>query len=147
LATTVPQSQRIERRLGALGGPSGASLSHHLLSREVNERIALLRDSADRDRELSLVCECDRRSCTTTLRLLPDAYEELRRFPTRFAVSAGHINDAEERPVMERRSFVIIEKLGASAPAAIRADPRKRRAASAADDAAKRSDDAFVVTA
>lgn len=53
-------------------------------------------------------------------------YEHLRRIPTRFAVLEDHELPAVERVVEKNDRYLVVEKLGKSAVAAITLDPRRR---------------------
>jgi hypothetical protein len=96
------------------------------LFREVNEVVVLVGDQRDDD-DLELVCECANPSCVASVRIRLDEYEGVRRFPTRFIVKPGHDSVASERIVEEAAGFVVVEKFGPAARAAIRLDPRRRR--------------------
>jgi hypothetical protein len=48
----------------------------------------------------------------------------VRRFPTRFLVRANHLG-LDERIVQETPEYVVVEKVGPGATAAISHDPRK----------------------
>jgi hypothetical protein len=106
-----------------------ASVPSQLLFREANEQIYLRRSStAGSDGSVEIICECERRGCVRTLRLSPERYEAVRRFPTRFVMRPGHSTDEDERIVEQHGDFVVVEKTGPSAQIAIRLDPRNRRA-------------------
>jgi hypothetical protein len=96
------------------------------LFREVNERIEELAESFDLMDELSILCECGSDQCDERIALSEDEYEKLRRIPTRFAVRPGHEIPEVERVVERHDAFVVVEKFGDSAQAAIRLDPRRR---------------------
>ena len=105
-----------------------SSVPSQLLFREVNEQLFLRRDpSVTDDSEIEVVCECERRSCITGVRLSVKEYEAIRRFPTRFLMRLGHSSFEDERVVEDHDGFVVVEKTGPSAQVAIRLDPRKRR--------------------
>jgi len=53
-------------------------------------------------------------------------YERVRSDPTHFAVLRGHDIAEVERIVEENERFVVVEKFGASAEAAIELDPRRK---------------------
>jgi len=99
---------------------------HQALFREVNERIEELAETFVRKDELSILCECGSRECDERVALLKDEYEKLRRIPTHFAVRPGHEIPDVERVVERHDGFVVVEKFGESAKAAIRLDPRRR---------------------
>ena len=99
------------------------------LFREVNEQILLLADPSGSGGPAELVCECANPSCFATFEIDLDDYEGVRRFPTRFIVKPSHLSDDNDRIVIEGPSFVVVEKVGPAARAAIRLDPRRRRLA------------------
>ena len=94
--------------------------------REVNERIKEVRPRWD-DRPISILCECGSSGCSETIELTTAEYERLRLHPTHFAVVPGHQIPAFERVVEENWRYVIVEKFGESAVAAIKLDPRRRK--------------------
>jgi hypothetical protein len=98
-----------------------------LLFREINEELSRpLEDGADASAHLVVLCECERARCRRTLRLTRARYEEIRRFPTRFLMCAGHAG-VGERIVATDGALIVVEKTGARAQIAIRLDPRRRR--------------------
>jgi hypothetical protein len=99
---------------------------HQALFREVNERIEELAETFDLKDELTILCECGSGRCAERIALREDEYERLRRIPTHFAVRPGHETPAVERVVERHDAFVVVEKFGGSAGAAIRLDPRRR---------------------
>jgi hypothetical protein len=96
------------------------------LFREVNERIEELAETFDVKDELTILCECGSGRCDERIALREDEYEQLRRIPTHFAVLPGHEIPDVERVVERHDGFVVVEKFGDSAKAAIRLDPRRR---------------------
>ena len=99
---------------------------HQSLFREVNERIEELAETFDVKHELTILCECGSGDCAERIALSEDEYEQLRRIPTHFAVLPGHEIPDVERVVERHDGFVVVEKFGESAKAAIRLDPRRR---------------------
>jgi hypothetical protein len=95
------------------------------LFREVNERIEELRPS---ELLMEFACECSNTGCTASLPLDTDEYEAVRLFPTHFIVMPGHELDEVERVVELNERYAVVEKFGAGGPAAVRLDPRARRA-------------------
>ena len=95
------------------------------LFREVNERIEGLAERLDLSDAMPILCECGSMSCNEGIELTRTEYELLRLHPTRFAVVAGHDIPAVERVVEENERFVIVEKFGEGAAAAIEHDPRR----------------------
>jgi hypothetical protein len=93
----------------------------------VNEEVARITDSFAIDEELECVCECDRGDCLHRIALSRDAYEAVRRFPTRFLLKAEHVG-GDDRIVEQTAGYVVVEKVGRSAQSAIRLDPRRQAA-------------------
>jgi len=96
------------------------------LFRELNERIEELADTFDLFDSLPIVCECGSTHCDDKIELTVAEYERVRRDPTHFAVLRGHDIAEVERIVEENERFVVVEKFGASAEAAIELDPRRK---------------------
>jgi hypothetical protein len=108
--------------------PSG--VPEQLLVREVNDRALqiALRDAGARVPEvIEVICECERRGCPGRFEMALDQYEAVRRFPTRFVIKRGHPVGEDERVAADEAVFVVVEKTGRSAGAAIRLDPRRRQ--------------------
>jgi hypothetical protein len=128
--TTPGYSDLLPRR-SAVPSPPPRSISvpSQLLSRELNEEIALKRGSlgASDEYEIAVVCECECRNCAREFRIPLGRYEAVRRFPTRFVMKPGHTKATNERIVEDGSGFVVIEKIGPEAQVAIRLDPRRRR--------------------
>jgi len=97
----------------------------------VNERIGDLAEHLDFSDAMPLLCECGTGGCTERLELTRTEYEQLRRYPTRFAVLPGHQIPGVERVVEEHEGFLVVEKLGDSAVVACRLDPRSHRSGGA----------------
>jgi hypothetical protein len=97
-----------------------------VLFREVNERIEELGETFELTDELTILCECGLGGCSETIALSEEAYENLRRIPTHFAILPGHEIPAVERVVAWHEGFVVVEKVGESADVAIKLDPRRR---------------------
>ena len=95
------------------------------LFREVNERIEELRPG---EMVIEFACECSNTECTASLALSDNECESVRRFPTHFIVMPGHELDEVERVVQRNERYEVVEKFGAGGPAAVRLDPRARRA-------------------
>jgi hypothetical protein len=96
-----------------------------LLFRDVNERIKEIAESFDRGAEIEILCECGLSGCTERFKLPVVEYERLRLFPTRFAISPGHEIPSGERIVEENERYIVVEKFGDGAVAAIKLDPRR----------------------
>jgi hypothetical protein len=97
------------------------------LFREVNERIEELAGDFDLLDAVPILCECGSTECSERIELTAAEYEQLRRVPTHFAVLAGHEIPEVERVIEENTRYVVVEKFGESASAAIQLDPRRRQ--------------------
>jgi hypothetical protein len=101
------------------------SVPSQILARALNEQIYARRNSFTKS-DIEIMCECERRDCSKRLRISMESYEAIRKSPIRFVTSSGHAS-ADERVIEEQKQFVVVEKTGVSARAAIRLDPRPRR--------------------
>jgi hypothetical protein len=95
------------------------------LFREVNERIEELRPG---EMLIEFACECSNTDCAASLPLSDDEYESVRLIPTHFIITPGHELDEVERVVEHNERYAVVEKFGAGGPAAVKLDPRARRA-------------------
>jgi hypothetical protein len=109
-------------------GDDAVSVIHQTLRREVNEQIRKLGpgSSIGPPDTIEAVCECAYVGCTSRVELGVPNYEEVRRFPSRFVVKAGHEVSLLERVVAESDTYVIVEKVGRAGIYAVRVDPRRR---------------------
>src|SRR5437016_14174953 len=94
--------------------------------REVNEKIEAVAADLDLLDEIPIFCECGSANCHEHIALTETEYERPRRFPTHFAVLPGHDLPAVERVVEKNDRYLVVEKFGESAIAAIKLDPRRR---------------------
>jgi len=97
---------------------------NQVLLREVNEQIRSLSTSFGETGTISVVCECARDGCMVLLPVSVEDYEAVRHIPTRFFLAEGHEIAGVETVVEETPDYIVVEKTGASAPVAIRMDPR-----------------------
>jgi hypothetical protein len=74
---------------------------------------------------LELVCECWQNTCSATLSMSVEEYEEVRRVPTRFIVASGHVNRLVEQIVEDTAAYMVIEKIEMGAKVAATLDPRR----------------------
>jgi hypothetical protein len=95
------------------------------LFREVNERIDELTEVFDLQDEMTIFCECGSEKCHEQISMTGAEYEKLRRIPTHFAVLPGHDVPAVERVIARNTRYVVVEKFGEAASAAIKLDPRR----------------------
>jgi hypothetical protein len=121
-AAAEKSNAQAEATLGAKQ-PRPAAANGQITFRRVNEEIRRLADNCDLD-ELDVFCECERGDCVTQFSVPTDDYEAVRRFATRFLVRPNHLGP-DERIVEETPAYVVVEKVGAGAAAAISHDPRK----------------------
>ena len=96
------------------------------LFREVNERIDDLARHFDLQDEMTILCECASDQCNERITITEAEYQSLRRIPTHFAVLAGHEIPTVERIVERDDRYIVVEKFGESAVAAIKLAPRRR---------------------
>jgi hypothetical protein len=75
--------------------------------------------------QTEFVCECADQECIERLRLALGKYEEVRRFPTHFIVSADHIYREYERVVEQVDGYVVVEKFGEAGKEALKWDKRR----------------------
>jgi hypothetical protein len=87
--------------------------------REVNERIA---ENAQRFEAGSteFICECDDPQCTARVEATIDEYEGVRANGTTFLLAPGHGDKSIEQVVEHRGTFVVVEKVQATARALVR---------------------------
>ncbi len=93
--------------------------------REVNERIEQITGD-HRVLEAEILCECAAAGCTASITLTLDEYEAVRRILTHFLVAPDHTVPDIERVVRQNERYVVVEKFGEGARAAVRLDPRRR---------------------
>jgi hypothetical protein len=65
-----------------------------------------------------IACECADVTCVRTLEIRPDAYQEVRSSPRRFAVLRGHVYADVEDIVSEADGYVVVEKTALTADVA-----------------------------
>ena len=93
------------------------------LFREVNERIAQVGDAAAHE-TVEFLCECAATTCVTLIRMTAGEYEDVRRVPTHFFVTPGHVLRDVEDVVADRGHFLIVRKRGEAEEVAVAEDPR-----------------------
>jgi hypothetical protein len=96
------------------------------LMREVNEQIHTLGRRLGRE-WCEVVCECAGAECLRPIMAGSAEYESVRRFPSRFLVAPGHEDLDFERVVEDHGAYVVVEKIGVGASAAIELDSRRAR--------------------
>jgi hypothetical protein len=96
--------------------------------RDVNERVRRINEAFSVVVPLGeWVCECADQDCSTRITMTHDAYETIRRDPTRFLVAVGdeHVVPEIEEVVERHEQYWIVEKLGDAAKLATSVDPRQ----------------------
>lgn len=89
------------------------SAAHQALRREVNEQISEINERflIGAGETIDVMCECAHGDCTGRITIQVAAYEQVRRFATRFLVKQGHeIGDAE-RVVGEGEGYVVVQRV------------------------------------
>jgi hypothetical protein len=71
------------------------------------------------------LCECEDGRCTELIALTRVEYEEVRAYPKRFVVVAGH-QEADARIVQEAPRFTVVEKIGEEGKLVAARNPRAR---------------------
>jgi hypothetical protein len=95
------------------------------LFRAVNEEIRKVNEKFSEFTEtFTIACECADSGCLEMLRIGPEAYEEVRAHPNRFAVLPGHVYPEVERVVQDYPAYVVVEKERVAADVADLLDPR-----------------------
>jgi hypothetical protein len=98
---------------------------NEVLFRDVNERIKEINRGMGFDEGTDFICECGNAKCATPITLKLREYEEVRAYPTRFAIHPGHEVVDVERVVEENDRFAVVEKTPEiAARIAIDHDPR-----------------------
>jgi hypothetical protein len=91
------------------------------LFREVNERVRAVSQSfADDAGTIDFMCECAMTDCEERVHLSLADYQEIRRVPTHFFVTASmeHVFPDAERIFAEREGYYVVEKFGEAGVAA-----------------------------
>ena len=91
------------------------------LFREINERIVEITDTLP---GVEVMCECVNERCKATVVLAQHEYEAVRRSPSRFIVTPGHVALEIERAVETHDGYLVVEKTGEAGRTAVRLDPR-----------------------
>ena len=93
--------------------------------RSVNEQIGATNEKFGVALEGTLfVCECANETCMERITLALTKYEQVRSFPTRFIVIAGHVYLAYERVVEHVDGYMVVEKFGEAGKEALKLDDR-----------------------
>lgn len=99
------------------------------LFREVNERLREMNEAFELAAgDAEFLCECASEDCMKPVSITVDAYEQVRRVSTHFAVAPGmeHVFPDVERIFAKRDGYSVVEMFGEAGLAAIKLDPRKR---------------------
>lgn len=97
-----------------------------MLFREVNERIVEGAEQADFAGPTYFVCECGDATCSETIEVRLDEYEQARAHATVFLVAPGHDEPNLDRVLSRNDRFATVEMIGAAATIAEASDPRAR---------------------
>ncbi len=100
--------------------PSSGARSESLF-RDINDRIVEITDALP---GVEVMCECVNERCKATVVLAQDEYEAVRRSPSRFIVTPGHVALEIERAVETYDRYLVVEKFGEAGKTAVRLDPR-----------------------
>jgi hypothetical protein len=90
-----------ERRLAANEG----------VLKKLNEQFDRI-DSAFKQHELHLLCECGDEACRGRIRITHSEYEPVHHHPDRFLVLPGHDRPELERVVARHPTYLVVEKTG-----------------------------------
>jgi hypothetical protein len=95
--------------------------------REANERIESLagqfaklagRLGWDTEKQLELICECDKATCAERIRMSRAEYEAVRAEDTHFALYPGHADLEVERVISSHAGYEVVAKEGPAAEVA-----------------------------
>jgi hypothetical protein len=101
--------------------------ANEAIFREVNERIESLagqfaklagRLGWDAEKQLQLICECDKVTCAEGIRMSRAEYEAVRADDTHFALYPGHADLEVERVISSHPDYEIVAKDGPAAEVA-----------------------------
>lgn len=92
--------------------------------RDVNEALRASKPVASSEQLFPFRCECGVLGCNQLVELTVPEYEAVRSDATRFLILDGHQIPEAERVVERRERYSVVEKLAASAEAAVDTDPR-----------------------
>jgi hypothetical protein len=77
--------------------------------RRVNEGMEIGQDPAGL---LTFICECGRLRCDELVQLTRREYEDIRKYPRRFAILDGHEILEAEKIVERNDRYLVVEKVG-----------------------------------
>ena len=97
---------------------------NEVLFRETNEAIERGQWLEDPAKRVRFRCECSRVTCGDAVEITLAEYEQVRQFPRRFVIAAGHEMPEIETVVRRAGSHVIVEKRDAAGATAEANDPR-----------------------
>jgi hypothetical protein len=98
---------------------------NEVLFRETNEAIERGQWRDDPDKPVRFRCECSRLECSEAVAVTLGQYEQVRRFPRRFLVIAGHEIPEIETVVSRDDGYMVVEKRDAAGETAAATDPRR----------------------
>ena len=92
--------------------------------RDANEQIQAKADELGfGPRPTPYLCECEDGRCTNLIALTRAEYEEVRAYPRRFVMVAGH-QEADARIVQAAPRFTVVEKIGEEGTLVAARNPR-----------------------
>lgn len=80
--------------------------------RQINEKIDQGAEQHQVASTLPFHCECGQLTCTETIELQPDVYDEIASNPLHFVVKPEHRINQIEDVVADRDSYLVVEKVG-----------------------------------
>jgi hypothetical protein len=98
-------------------------------SRERNEWIAETRSALALDHAATevYVCECSDSVCRVRISLTRLEYEDVRGYPTRFAIATDHENPEVDQLVSEWGRYTVVQKIAGSAARIARETDQRHR--------------------
>jgi hypothetical protein len=97
---------------------------NEVLFREANEAIERGQWPDNPAKPVRFRCECSNMECNEAVELTLAEYEQVRRFPRRFVIVAGHEIPDIEAVVARADGHVVVEKRDTAGETAAAADPR-----------------------
>jgi hypothetical protein len=80
--------------------------------RQINDKIDQGAEQHQVASALPFHCECGNLTCTDTIELQPDVYDEIAANPLHFIIKPEHRIHRIERVVVDRDSYLVVEKVG-----------------------------------
>ena len=86
---------------------------NQVLSRSLNDRVALITTNSETFGPLKFMCECGIHNCGERVKLTVGEYQAIRAEPTHFLIEPGHVLEASEAVVEDGGRYVVVERAGA----------------------------------